>query len=299
MQAIILGSAAGGGVPQWNCRCPVCRLAWAGDPRVRPRTQSSLAVSPDGLQWLLINASPDLRQQIAATPALHPRDGLRHSPVAAVLLTNGDVDHVAGLLTLRESQPFRLFGTANVLDAIADNRVFDVLAPDFVTRLRVEPGQAVEPVEGLSVTLFPVPGKVPLWREDGETVIGEATETTVGVMIESGGRRLAYVPGCAQVTDVLRRQVDGMDALLFDGTVFEDDDMIRAGVGTKTGWRMGHVSMRGPRGSIAALADLALGERMFVHINNTNPVLIEGSAERRQVEQAGWTIAHDGMVIDL
>lgn len=299
MQAIILGSAAGGGVPQWNCRCSVCRLAWAGDPRVKPRTQSSLAVSPDGEHWLLVNASPDLRQQIAATPALHPREGLRHSPIAAVLLTNGDVDHVAGLLTLRESQPFELFGTPDVLDAIAANRVFDVMNPDFVTRLRVEPGQAVAPLEGLSVTLFPVPGKVPLWLEDGQPVIGEATETTVGVMIEAGGRRLAYVPGCAQVTDALRRQVDGVDVLLFDGTVLEDDDLIRAGVGTKTGWRMGHVPMQGPNGSIAALAELALQRRVFVHINNTNPVLIEGSAERRQVEAAGWTIAHDGMVMDL
>ncbi|WP_046865703.1 pyrroloquinoline quinone biosynthesis protein PqqB [Microvirga massiliensis] len=300
MQAIVLGSAAGGGVPQWNCRCPICRLAWAGDPRVRTRTQSSLAVSPDGDRWLVVNASPDIRHQIGATTALHPRTGLRHSPLESVLLTNGDVDHVAGLLTLRESQPFRLYGTSEILAALAGNPVFDVMAPRFVTRSEVRLEQAFEPLKGLTVTLFPVPGKVPLWLEDGkDPVIGEATETTVGALIESDGRRMAYVPGCAAVTSDLRARVEGVETLLFDGTVLYDDDLIRAGVGEKTGWRMGHVPMQGSNGSINALADLSIGQRIFVHINNTNPVLIEDSAERRSVEQAGWIVAHDGMVINL
>lgn len=299
MQAIVLGSAAGGGVPQWNCRCPVCSLAWAGDPRVRPRTQSSLAVSPDGEAWLLVNASPDIRQQIAATPALHPRSGLRHSPLRAVLLTNGDVDHVAGLLTLRESQPYDLLGTPEILGAIAANRVFDVMNPAYVTRREVCLETPFEPVPGLRATLFPVPGKAPLWLEGAAPVIGEAGESTVGVLLEAGGRRLAYVPGCARVSEDLRRRVDGVDALLFDGTVLEDDDLIRAGVGTKTGWRMGHVPMNGPQGSIAGLSDLRIGRRVFVHVNNTNPVLVEGSGERRAVEEAGWTVAHDGLTLHL
>jgi pyrroloquinoline quinone biosynthesis protein B len=298
MQAIVLGSAAGGGVPQWNCRCPVCRLAWAGDPRVLPRTQSSLAVSPDGENWLLINASPDLRQQITSTPALHPREGLRHSPIRAVLLTNGDVDHVAGLLTLRESQPYRLFGTADILRALAGSPVFDVVNPRFVPREEIALDQAFEPVEGLLATLFAVPGKAPLWLEGAAPVIGEATGTTVGALIEAGGKRLVYIPGCAAVSEDVRRRVEGADALLFDGTVLEDDDMIRAGVGEKTGWRMGHVAMSGEAGSIAAFKDVRVGRRVFVHVNNTNPALVEGSAERRRVEDAGWTIAHDGLVID-
>lgn len=299
MQAVVLGSAAGGGVPQWNCRCPVCSLAWDGDPRVRPRTQSSLAVSADGERWLVVNASPDIRQQIAAVPALHPRRGLRHSPIGAVLLTNGDVDHVAGLLSLREGQPFALYGTREILTALAANPVFDVLNPTHVERRAVSLNRTIEPLPGLHAILFPVPGKAPLWLEGAAPVIGEAGESTVGVLIEAGGRRLAYVPGCAQVSEDLRRRVDRVDALLFDGTVLDDDDMIRAGVGAKTGWRMGHVPMNGPAGSIARLAELTIGRRIFVHINNTNLVLVEGSAERQRVEEAGWTVAEDGLTLHL
>lgn len=299
MQALVLGSAAGGGVPQWNCRCPICALAWAGDPRVIPRTQSSLVVSVDGEHWLLINAAPDLRQQIAQNEALHPRDGLRHTPIGAVLLTNGDVDHVAGLLSLRESQSFNLFSTSQVLDSLADNAVFNVLSPHFVKRSAVRLHAAFEPIPGLKVTLFPVPGKVPLWLENGEPVIGAETEATVGAVLDAGGRRLAYIPGCALVTETVRQQILHADALLFDGTVFRDDDLIRAGVGQKTGWRMGHMPMAGEGGSIHALADLAIGQRIFVHLNNTNPALIEGSDERSFVERAGWQVAHDGMRIAL
>ncbi|MDB5646596.1 MBL fold metallo-hydrolase, partial [Methylobacterium sp.] len=159
--------------------------------------------------------------------------------------------------------------------------------------------RAFEPVPGLTVTLFSVPGKVPLWLEDETMEIGAETETTVGAMIEAGGRRVAYIPGCARVTDGLKDRIAGVDALLFDGTVLLDDDMIRAGVGTKTGWRMGHVPMTGDGGSIAALADVAIGRRVFVHINNTNPVLVEDSEERRQVEASGWTVAHDGLTLHL
>jgi pyrroloquinoline quinone biosynthesis protein B len=299
MRIVILGSAAGGGLPQWNCRCPICSLARAEPARVRPRTQSSIAVSPDGERWLLVNASPDIRQQIFDNPVLHPREGLRHSPIHAVLLTNGDVDHVAGLLTLREGQPFTLYGTAGILDSVNANRVFDVMSADVVARRPISLGQSFEPVPDLTVTLFAVPGKVPLWLEDETMQIGAETETTVGAMIEAGGRRLAYIPGCARVTDDLKARIAGVDALLFDGTVLLDDDMIRAGVGTKTGWRMGHVPMTGEGGSIAALADVEIGHRVFVHINNTNPVLVEDSEERRRVEAEGWTVAHDGLALSL
>ncbi len=299
MRLVVLGSAAGGGIPQWNCRCSICALAWAGDPRVKPRTQSSIAVSPDGDRWLLVNASPDIRQQIQAVPEMHPREGLRHSPIHAVLLTNGDVDHVAGLLTLREGQPFTLYGTAGILGSINENRVFDVMAADKVTRQPIALNDGFEPVPGLRVTLFAVPGKVPLWLEDASMQIGAETETTVGAMIEAGGKRLAYIPGCARVTEDLKARIEGVDALLFDGTVLEDDDMIRAGVGTKTGWRMGHLPMNGETGSIAALAQTTIGRRIFVHINNTNPVLIEDSPERASVEARGWIVGHDGLTLAL
>ncbi|SFU32917.1 pyrroloquinoline quinone biosynthesis protein B [Methylobacterium sp. 174MFSha1.1] len=299
MHAIVLGSGAGGGVPQWNCRCPICALARAGDRRVLPRTQSSLAVSADGDHWLLVNASPDIRQQLFDTPALHPREGLRHSPIRAVLLTNGDVDHVAGLLTLREGQPFRLHATRGILESIGANRVFDVMASGVVERVEIALDRPFAPVPCLTVTLFPVPGKVPLWLEDGTPEIGAETESTVGAMIEASGKRLAYVPGCARVTDGLKARIAGVDALLFDGTVLADDDMIRAGVGTKTGWRMGHVPMTGEGGSVEALADVPIGRRVFVHINNTNPVLVEGSEERHAIEAAGWIVAQDGLALRL
>lgn len=299
MRVVILGSAAGGGLPQWNCRCPICTLARSEPDRVRPRTQSSIAVSADGSDWLLINASPDIRQQLFDNPQMHPREGLRHSPIRAVLLTNGDVDHVAGLLTLREGQPYTLYATRGILDSVNANRVFDVMADGVVARQPIGMDQRFEPLPGLSVTLFPVPGKVPLWLEDETMEIGAETETTVGALIEAGGRRLAYIPGCARVTDGLRERIAGVDALLFDGTVLHDDDMIRAGVGTKTGWRMGHVPMRGDGGSIDALAGVEIGRRIFVHINNTNPVLQPGSPERAQLEAAGWELARDGMEIIL
>ncbi len=299
MKAIVLGSAAGGGVPQWNCRCPICELARAGDPRVAPRTQSSIAVSGDGDHWLVINASPDIRQQIAATPALHPRHGARHSPITAVLLTNGDVDHVAGLLTLRESQPFNLHATRGVLKAVDANRIFSVCNPDFVPRLPVAIGEAFEPIPGVYVEMFAVPGKVALWLEDETMVIGEASENTVGVEITAKGKRLLYIPGCAAVTDAVKARIAGADALLFDGTLWTDHEMIEAGLGVKTARRMGHVPLSGEGGSIESLADVAVGRRVFVHINNTNPLLVAGSRERATAEASGWDVGHDGMRIDL
>jgi len=278
----------------------VCRLAWSGDGRVIARTQSSLAVSADGQAWLLLNASPDIRQQIAATPALQPRQGARHSPIAAVLLTNGDVDHVAGLLSLRERQAFTLFGTAETLGAIGDNKVFDVVSPDLVPRNAIALDQPFAALPGLTAELFAVPGKVPLWLEGEAPEIGRATETTVGVLLRAGGSApVAYVPGCAAVTPGLREKIAGAGLLLFDGTLWRDDEMIAAGLGTKTGARMGHLSMSGPEGSIAALADLPAARKVFVHINNTNPALIEDSPERRELEAAGWHLAHDGMMVSL
>jgi pyrroloquinoline quinone biosynthesis protein B len=271
-------------------------LAWAGDPRVKTRTQSSLAVSADGKAWCVINASPDIRQQISASPALHPKTAPRHSPIASVLLTNGDVDHVAGLLSLRERQAFALFGTKGTLDLLDANRIFGVLSDEVVRRTMIAREEPFVPVEGVRAVLFGVPGKIPLWLEEGEPAIGAVADTTVGVILETGRARIAYVPGCAEVTADLRRRIDGVDALLFDGTVFQDDELIARGVGTKTGRRMGHVAMRG---AIAALADVKVGRRIFVHINNTNPALIEGSAERAEVERAGWTIAHDGLTVTL
>ncbi len=298
MHIIVIGSAAGGGFPQWNCRCPTCRLAWAGDPRVVPRTQSSLAVSADGRDWVLVNASPDLRQQIIATPALHPRDGARHSPIRAVVLTNGDVDHVAGLLTLRERQPFALHASASLHAMLDADPVFAVLDRTLVSRHALALDEAGR-IEGLDVTAFAVPGKVPLFLESGEVEVGGETEMTVGLDIRANGRRAVHVPGCASVTPALLERIRGADLLLFDGTTFTDDEMPRLGLSPKTAARMGHVAMSGPGGSLDALAEAEVGAKVYLHINNTNPALVEGSAERRAIETAGWRIAHDGMEFRL
>jgi pyrroloquinoline quinone biosynthesis protein B len=295
LRAIVLGSAAGGGLPQWNCRCRVCSLARAGDPRVRLRTQASVAVSGDCEHWVVIGASPDLRQQILLTPALAPQEGLRHSPIAGVALLNADIDAISGLLVLREGWPFRVVAPAPILQVLRANPVFDVLDPALVERVEAVPAEPFDCGWGLSLTFLPMPGKIPLYLED-RAAVQAAPGPTYAVLIESGGRRMLVAPACAEFTpavlDILRRA----DVIFFDGTLFTDDEMIRAGLGHKTGRRMGHVSMSGPDGSLSRLADLA-ARRIFIHINNTNPVLIDDSPERRAAEAAGFEVGYDGMEV--
>ena len=298
LTAIVLGAAAGGGFPQWNCNCDVCRLAWAGDKRVRPRTQASLAVTSDGRRWTLVNASPDLRAQIQATPQLHPREAARASPIAAVVLTGAEIDQTAGLLTLRERSPFSLYATAATLAAISDNPMFGALSADVVTRRAITPGERFALASGIEAELFIVPGKLPLYLEGDDPDIKSETGANVGVELCDGRSRIAYVPGAAAVTPVLRERLARADVLLFDGTLFADDEMIRTETGKKSGRRMGHLPINGPDGSLAALAGLS-SRRIFVHINNTNPLLVDGSPERARVAAAGWEVAEDGMEILL
>jgi pyrroloquinoline quinone biosynthesis protein B len=298
LTAIVLGAAAGGGFPQWNCNCGVCRLAWAGDARVRSRTQASLAVSADRRRWTLLNASPDLRAQIQSTPALHPRGGKRGSPIDGVVLTGAEIDQTAGLLNLRERSPFTIMGTAATLAAVAGNPMFGALAADVVRRRAIAPGEKFALGDGLEAELFMVPGKMPLYLEGENPAIAEESAANVGVEITDGQARLAFVPGAAAVTPALRARLSRADAVLFDGTLFTDDEMIRAGLGDKTGRRMGHMPIDGSDGSIAALKDLP-ARRIFVHINNTNPILVDGSPERLSVEAAGWEVAWDGMEVVL
>ncbi|XDA99052.1 pyrroloquinoline quinone biosynthesis protein PqqB [Sulfitobacter sp. LCG007] len=294
-RAHILGAAAGGGLPQWNCGCRNCMRARAGE--IPAQSQSSLALSANGVDWAIMNASPDIRQQLAASEVLAPT-GLRELPIRAVLVTNGDIDHVAGLLTLREMQPFTLFATESIHAVIDANPIFDALNRSVVTRTPIALDTPFELVRGIVATLFSVPGKVPLYME-GETVETDLMgEQTVGVAFESGGRRGFYIPGCAHLGDDLRQRLEGADMVLFDGTLWEDDEMIRAGLGQKTGRRMGHMSMSGPDGSIAAFEGMTIGRKVFVHMNNTNPVLDPGSAQRAEVEAAGWTVGQDGMELE-
>jgi pyrroloquinoline quinone biosynthesis protein B len=298
LTAIVLGSAAGGGFPQWNCNCAVCRLAWAGDTRVRARTQSSLAVTGDGERWALINAAPDLRAQIAATKALHPNTSGRGSPIGQVVLTGAEIDQTAGLLSLRERSPFTLMATAATLAAVADNPMFGVLAGDVVRRQAISPGAQFALGCGLRAELFLVPGKLPLYLEGDDPDTASESAANVGVEISDGRARLLYVPGAASVTPAMRERMARADVVLFDGTLFTDDEMIGTGTGGKTGRRMGHLPIEGEGGSLTALQDVA-ARRVFVHINNTNPILVDNSPERRRVEAAGWEVAFDGLEIVL
>jgi pyrroloquinoline quinone biosynthesis protein B len=305
MRAVVLGAAAGGGFPQWNSNAEACRRARRGDPAARSRTQASLAVSGDCQRWFLINASPDLRQQIEANAFLHPRSGLRSSPIEGVIVTGADVDAVAGLLHLRERQAFTLYGTQRVLDVLRANPIFEVLSPDCVRREPVPLGGPFEPRHvdgsggGFEVELFDVPGKVALWLEAGRApeALAGAPGDTVGVEVRANGERLLYVPGCAAISEALRHRLCGASVVLFDGTLWQDDEMVRQGLGPKTGRRMGHMSVGDPDGTLAAFRDIPVGRKILVHINNSNPILLGDSRERAGVEKEGWEVAYDGMEV--
>ena len=307
LDVVVLGSAAGGGFPQWNSNAPGCRRARAGDAGAKPRTQTSLAVSANRRDWFVLNASPDLRLQIEAAPALHPRGDLRSSPISGVVVTGGDVDAIAGLLHLRERHKFNLYAPARVLAVIAANPIFGVLASDYVQRLelrldrRVELAGAVGPSR-IAVIPFAVPAKLPLYLETAgeEPALAEEGDAIGLELIDLETQRsFFFVPGCAAMTDHLRQRLAGSALVFFDGTLWHDDEMIRLGIGVKTGRRMGHISMSGEDGTIAAFRDLGVHRRIFIHINNSNPVLLEDSPERREAEQAEWEIAFDGMEVRL
>jgi len=303
----VLGAAAGGGFPQWNCNCAGCKRARSGDAAVRPRTQASLAVSADCMRWVLLNASPDLNFQIASAPCLQPKpeSGLRHSPIAAVVISGGDVDCIAGLLSLREGQKFAVYADGFVQKIFFENRIFRVLDRRFVTFNALPAGKDIAlagadgaPL-GLSVEAFAVAGKVPLYEETSDDIAKlSAADAVIGVCVSDGTRRVFYIPGCAAVTDELRARLRPEDVLFFDGTLWRDDEMIMAGTGTKSGARMGHISVSGPGGSIAAFAGVDVARKIFIHINNTNPMLCDDSDEAAFVRGAGWEIAFDGMEIN-
>ncbi len=299
MQFLVLGSAAGGGLPQWNCLCENCRLAYERDGRLTGRSQCSVAVSDDGENWIVLSATPDLRQQIIANTQLHPKVAPRHSPIKAVFAPNGDIDNIAGLLVMREMQPFTLYATSSVM-AHTQGGVFGVLNPEVVTRRIVALDEVIDTGLGFTLTAFVTPGKIPLYMESSDEAQIETAaegENTVGIEMRKGDRRFYYMPSCARMTDALRKRLEGAEILFFDGTTFEEDELIRQGLMQKTAGRMGHMAMNGERGSLRALDDVRIGRKIFVHINNSNPALRCDSAERAQVEAAGWQIGHDGLLI--
>jgi len=301
----VLGSAAGGGFPQWNCGCGVCQEARRASGRARPRTQESVAVSADGESWFLINASPEIRAQIESFPGLWPREK-RHSPIAGILLTNGDLDHCLGLLSLRESHPLVVYATAAVRDGFTGGNVLYRTLERFAGQVtwralavdREEPlGGAASP---LRVTAISAPGKLPLHLEGQRA---RAPGDSVGFLIrdQRAGRSLAYFSGVAGPSPDVERAVAEADTVFFDGTFWSSDELIAAGLGTRRAEEMAHWPIGGAGGSLAFLARAAsrARRRLLIHVNNTNPILLEDSAERRVLDAAGVEVAADGMEIAL
>ena len=292
----VLGSAAGGGSPQWNCGCPVCAAVRSGGGP--PRTQSSVAVSADGnTQWFLINASPDVRAQIEAFPGLHPRDD-RTTPVEAVLLTDAELDHTLGLLLLREARALRLHATPAVHKTLCDGsgilRTLERYCP--VEWQTVIPGNYFALADGLSCRAFDVPttkrARFGAGVDHGRVVGYRLTD-------ERSGGTLVYLPGVQSLTPALHAEIEGCDCLLIDGTCWRDDELVRLGLAGKTSREMGHLPIDGPDGSLAQLRSLGVGRTIFVHMNNTNPILLEDAPERRIVEDSGMQVARDGLEVEV
>lgn len=302
MHVILLGTAAGGGFPQWNCWCPTCRIARNDPARARARTQSSIAFSADGVQWFLGNASPDVREQLAQLPRVEV-SGVRHVPVEGIVLTDAELDHTLGVMLLREGRHLQIIATAAVIRTIAeDSRVLPVTqAFAVVQTIETALGETTSldyrdgTPSGLTVEMKAVRGDPPRFsrkEEVGHTVAAFITDS-------ASGKTCAFVPGCGGLGPKLLARLDEADLLLFDGTFWTDDELIRLGISDRPAFAMGHVAISGPEGSLAVLSQLDCRQKVYTHINNTNPMLIERSAERREVEAAGILVGMDGMRFEI
>jgi pyrroloquinoline quinone biosynthesis protein B len=326
MRVKILGSAAGGAFPQWNCACANCRALRAGTFHGKPRSQTQVAITEDGRSWFLLGASPDLRAQIESTPELHPRDGLRQSPIAGVVLANADIDHVLGLLLLRELQPLRVYATASVHRILReDNSMFGMLQripnqtvwTDFASQTQFHLCNAAGEDSGLRCLALSLGTHYPAYVTADRQSKLDPAQASLGFIIDSQSRdsqsrdsqsrdsqssdspsrsRLAYLPAVPQLDDALLQQLDSCDLLLFDGTFWSDDELIRVQCSGQTALQMGHIPVEHV---LTKLASVRRPRKIFLHINNTNPMLDEASPEHRQARDAGWEIAEDGWQLDL
>jgi pyrroloquinoline quinone biosynthesis protein B len=309
MRIKILGSAAGGGFPQWNCNCRNCESLRAGTFAGKSRTQTQVAISSDDRTWFLLNTSPDLRTQIEATPVLHPQNAGRDSPISAVLLTSGDVDQIAGLLSLRELQPFRVYCTASIQRILQeDNSVFRMLnrAADQVlwTEISSDGNFTLLTMagkdSGISCAAFSLGARYPAYVSQERTASLKSEDALLGVIVtSSAGGRLAHMPAVPAVDESLLQRLEDADLLLFDGTFWSDDELIRVQGSGSTAREMGHIPVSGAEGSLRKLAGLRRPRKVFVHVNNTNPMLDESGPEYREVRAAGWEVAEDGWGFDL
>ena len=302
MQIILLGTAAGGGFPQWNCWCPTCRIARADPGRATPRTQSAAAVSADGERWFLLNASPDVHRQLTRLPRRAPQ-GSRHSPVEGVVLTDAELDHSLGLVLLREAGFLQVAATPAVRAILEQDSALLPVTRAFA-EVRDIPLALDEPVplpyrdgcpSGLVVTGFPVPAGPPRFARR------EETGHTAGLLVHdlATGGTCAFVPGCGGLDASLLARLGAAELVLFDGTFWSDDELIRLGVSNRTARQMDHLPVSGPGGSLERLASLPAPRRVYTHINNTNPMLVADSPERELVERAGISVGADGMTFSL
>jgi pyrroloquinoline quinone biosynthesis protein B len=302
VHVILLGTAAGGGFPQWNCWCPTCRIAREDPARARARTQSSIAFSADGARWFLGNASPDVREQLGRLPRVDP-SGVRHVPVEGIVLTDAELDHTLGIALLREGRHLQIVATPAVIRTIADDsRVLPVTqAFAVVHTVETALGEAMSldyrdgTPSGLTIEMKAVRGDPPRFsrtEEVGHTVAAFITDS-------ASGKTCAFVPGCGGLGPKLLARLNEAELLLFDGTFWTNDELIRLGISDRTASAMGHVAISGPEGSLAVLSQLDCKQKVYTHINNTNPMLIEGSPERAEAEAAGMLVGMDGMRFEL
>ena len=302
----VLGSAAGGGFPQWNCGCPNCVGVRRGSIRAVARTQESVAVSADGDAWFLLNASPEIRQQIESFRGLHPR-APRDTPIQGIVLTNGDLDHALGLLSLRESQPLALYASKRVHSGFSEGNVLYRTLQRFegqVTLHALELGAAEQPLRllngaasGLHIRAFAAPGKSALHLDQSNPQPAD----NIGVLIrdERTDKRLAYIPAAGASSAEVVAAASAADALFFDGTFWSSDELIALGASTRRAEDMAHWPIGGAEGSLKFLSGLVAARRVYIHINNTNPMLRDDSAERTEVQAAGVEVAFDGMELEL
>ncbi len=298
----VLGAAAGGAFPQWNCACTQCQRLRSGTFAGQPRTQAQVAVSEDGVSWTLLNASPDLRVQIEATPQLWPPGDSIDSPIQSVVITAAEADTVLGLLSLREFQPLDIYATAAVLRILReDNSLFALLdrVPRQAVWKQIQPGVEFTVAE-LRFRPFSLPGGFPGFVRADRSAELDAEEAVLGLLIESrSGKRMAYLPGVAKVENPWRAFLDECDLVLFDGTFWTDDELSLVRGVSRTASQMGHLPLSGPGGSLDALKEIKCPRKIFFHINNTNPILDESSGAYSEVRDAGWEVARDGMEIAL
>ena len=307
MKILVLGSGAGGGFPQWNCNCALCGGVRRGTTRATVRTQSSIAVSADGERWVLLNASPDLGHQVRTQPALHPRGTPRHTPIEAVVLMDAQIDHVTGLLSLREGPPIELYCTPCVFEDLTSGlpllpalehycgvrwHLVPVAGDDVLAEFHIDA------LPGLRLTALAIAGKAPPYSPHRhDPAVGDNIALVVDDL--RSGERLFYAPGLARIGEREHAAMAGASCVMVDGTFWTDDEMLAAGLVAKTAAELGHLPQSGGAGMVAALAPMPARRKVLIHINNSNPILDEDSVQRRELQRHGIEVAHDGMEIDL